>query len=90
MPERITALLINEGIVSRELVERAQRDAKQNGTTVTLALIRTGAIQEIELTKIIATTYKMPAVDLTKLEVDPKILRLVPNDLAMKHSLLPL
>jgi len=90
MPERITALLINEGIVSRELVERAQRDAKQNGTTVTLALIRTGAIAEIDLTKIIAKTYKMPAVDLTKFEVDPKILRLVPNDLAMKHTLLPL
>ena len=90
MPERITALLINEGIVSRELLERAQRDAKQNGTTVTLALIRTGAIEEIELTKIIAKTYKMPAVDLTKFEVDPKILRLVPNDLAMKHTLLPL
>jgi type IV pilus assembly protein PilB len=90
MPERITALLISEGIVSREFLERAQRDAKQNGTTVTLALIRTGAIDEVELTKIIARTYKMPAVDLSKFEVDPKILRLVPSELATKHSLLPL
>jgi type IV pilus assembly protein PilB len=90
MPERITALLIKEGIVTRELVERAQRDAKQNGTTVTLALIRTGAIDEVELTKIIARTYKMPAVDLSKFEVDQKILRLVPADLAQKHTILPL
>ena len=90
MRERITTLLINEGIVSRELLERAQRDAKQNGTTVTLALIRTGAIQEVDLTKIIARTYKMPAVDLSKFEVDPKILRLVPAELATKHTLLPL
>ena len=88
MRERITTLLINEGIVSRELLERAQRDAKQNGTTVTLALIRTGAIQEVDLTKIIARTYKMPAVDLSKFEVDPKILRLVPAELATKHTLL--
>ena len=90
MRERITTLLINDGIVSRELLERAQRDAKQNGTTVTLALIRTGAIQEVDLTKIIARTYKMPAVDLSKFEVDPKILRLVPAELATKHTLLPL
>jgi type IV pilus assembly protein PilB len=90
MPERITALLINEGIVSRDLLERAQRDAKQNATTVTLALIRTGAIEEVELTKIIARTYKMPAVDLSKFEVDPKILRLVPAELATKHAVLPL
>jgi type IV pilus assembly protein PilB len=90
LPERITALLINEGIVSRDFLERAQRDAKQNGTTVTLALIKTGAIDEVELTKIIARTYKMPAVDLSKFEVDPKILRLVPSELATKHTLLPL
>jgi type IV pilus assembly protein PilB len=90
MPERITALLLNEGIVPRELLERAQRDAKTNGTTITLALIRTGAIQEVELTKIIARTYKMPAVDLSKFEVDQKILRLVPAELATKHTLLPL
>src|SRR5687767_5998975 len=90
MPERITALLLNEGIVPRELMERAQRDAKQNGSTVTLALIKTGAIDEVELTKIIARTYKMPAVDLSKFEVDPKILRLVPAELATKHGVLPL
>jgi type IV pilus assembly protein PilB len=90
MPERITALLLHEGIVSREYMERAQRDAKQNGTTVTLALIKTGAIEEVELTKVIARTYKMPAVDLSKFEVDPKILRLVPAELATKHTILPL
>jgi type IV pilus assembly protein PilB len=90
MPERITALLINEGIVSREFLERAQRDAKSNGTTITLALIKTGAIDETELTKIIARTYRMPAVDLSKFEVDPKILRLVPAELATKHGVLPL
>ena len=90
LPERITALLLKEGIVPRELMERAQRDAKQNGTTVTLALIRTGAIEELELTKIIARTYRMPAVDLSKFEVDAKILRLVPSELATKHTLLPL
>ena len=90
MPERVTALLLKEGIVSREFMERAQRDAKQNGTTVTLALIKTNAIDETELTKIIARTYKMPAVDLSKFEVDPKILRLVPAELATKHTVLPL
>jgi type IV pilus assembly protein PilB len=90
MPERITALLLKEGIVSRDFLERAQRDAKSNGTTVTLALIKTGAIDEVELTKIIARTYKMPAVDLSKFEVDPRILRLVPAELATKNTVLPL
>ena len=73
MPERITALLVREGIVTRELLERAQRDAKQNGTTITLALIRTGAISEVELTKIIAQarTRCRPSTS-RKFEVDPE------------------
>jgi type IV pilus assembly protein PilB len=32
----------------------------------------------------------MPAVDLTRFEVDPRIAKLVPADLAMKHLVLPL
>jgi type IV pilus assembly protein PilB len=90
MPERITELLVSEGYVTREQVDRAQRDAKNNGTTVTVSLIKTGAIDEVELTKIIARTYKMPAVDLSRFEVDARILKLVPSELATKHLILPL
>jgi type IV pilus assembly protein PilB len=90
MPERITELLVSEGYVTREQVDRAQRDAKNNGTTVTASLIKMGAVDEVELTKIIARTYKMPAVDLTRFEVDPRILKLVPSELATKHLILPL
>ena len=32
----------------------------------------------------------MPAVDLSRFEVDPKILKLIPADLATKHIVLPL
>src|SRR5438034_605995 len=32
----------------------------------------------------------MPAVDLSRFEVDPKILKLIPPDIAVKHTVLPL
>src|SRR4029077_9178385 len=32
----------------------------------------------------------MPAVDLSRFEVDPKLVKLIPADLAMKHVVLPL
>ena len=38
----------------------------------------------------LARQYKMPAVDLSKFEVDPRIVKLVPADLAVKHLVLPL
>jgi type IV pilus assembly protein PilB len=90
MPERITELLVSEGYITREQLDRAQRDARNNGTTVTFALIKTGAMEEVELAKVVARTYRMPAVDLTRFEVDQKILKLVPSELATKHLILPL
>src|SRR3989449_11623674 len=32
----------------------------------------------------------MPAVDLSRFEVDPKIIKLLPPDIAVKHTVLPL
>ncbi|HWP02161.1 MAG TPA: ATPase, T2SS/T4P/T4SS family [Gemmatimonadaceae bacterium] len=90
MPERIAELLLSGGHITREQLERAQREAKASDITVTLALVRSGAIEEVELTKLVARTYRLPAVDLSGFEVDPKILKLVPADLATKHLLLPL
>src|SRR3712207_2664946 len=48
------------------------------------------SIQETELTKMLARQYKMPAVDLSKFELDPRIAKLVPGDLAIRHQVLPL
>src|SRR5687768_5716737 len=38
----------------------------------------------------LARQHRMPAVDLTKFQVDPKIAKLIPSELALKHTVLPL
>ena len=45
---------------------------------------------ELEVTKVLARQYRMPAVDLSRFEVDPKIIKLVPADMATKAVVLPL
>ncbi|MFL5247075.1 MAG: GspE/PulE family protein [Myxococcales bacterium] len=89
-PERLGDLLVREKLISREQLDKALQEQKQSGTRVGYNLVKLGFIQETELTKILARQYKMPAVDLTRFEVDPRIAKLVPADLAMKHLVLPL
>jgi type IV pilus assembly protein PilB len=88
--ERIGDLLVREGLITKEMLEKALQEQKQNGTRVGYNLVKLGFIQEIELTKTLARQYKMPAVDLSKFEVDPKVAKLVPADLATKNLVLPL
>jgi type IV pilus assembly protein PilB len=90
VPERITEQLIREGLLSRDALEKALRESKSNGMTVNYNLIKLGLIGEVELTKFIAKNARMPAVDLTRFEVDPRIVKLVPPELAVKHLVLPL
>src|SRR5450759_1401018 len=88
--ERIGDLLVREGLISKDQLDKALQEQRQNGTRVGYNLVKLGFIQEIELTKVLARQYKMPAVDLSKFEVDPRIVKLVPADLAVKHLVLPL
>ena len=88
--ERIGDLLVREGLITKDQLDKALQEQRQNGTRVGYNLVKLGFIQEIELTKMLARQYKMPAVDLSKFEVDPKIVKLIPADLAVKNLVLPL
>src|SRR5947209_10744084 len=89
-PERIGDLLVREGLITREQLDKALQEQKQNGTRVGYNLVKHGFVQETELTKMLARQFKMPAVDLSRFEVDPKIVKLIPGDIAIKNLVLPL
>jgi type IV pilus assembly protein PilB len=88
--ERLGDLLVREGLITREQVDKALQEQRQSGTRIGYNLVKLGFIQETELTKMLARQYKMPAVDLSRFEVDPRIAKLIPADLALKHLVLPL
>ena len=88
--ERLGDLLVREGLITREQLEKALQEQRQSGTRVGYNLVKLGFIQETELTKMLARQYKMPAVDLSKFEVDPRIAKLIPGDIAIKNLVLPL
>jgi type IV pilus assembly protein PilB len=89
-PEKIVDVLIRDGLLTRDQLERVKQEAKQSSTSVNYALVKLGIVPEVELTKLIAKTSRMPAVDLSRFEVDARIIKLIPAELATKHLVLPL
>ncbi|HUH12109.1 MAG TPA: hypothetical protein VMK65_03330, partial [Longimicrobiales bacterium] len=88
--DRLGDLLVREGIISAEQLNNALADARTNSSRLGYSLIKLGFVAEDVLTRMLAKQYHVPAVDLDRVTVDPKILKLVPGDLAMKHQVLPL
>jgi type IV pilus assembly protein PilB len=88
--DRLGDILIREGLITRDQLSAALTEQKSSGHRLGYVLVKLGLVNELEVTKVLARQYRMPAVDLTRFEVDPKILKLVPGDFALKHVVLPL
>ncbi|MEO7821978.1 MAG: ATPase, T2SS/T4P/T4SS family [Gemmatimonadaceae bacterium] len=87
---RIGDLLLREGLVTQDQINKALQEQKNHGTRVGYNLVKLGFVKETDLTRMLARQHRMPAVDLTKFQVDPRIAKLIPGDLALKYSVLPL
>ncbi len=81
---------MREGLVTQDQLNKALAEQRHNGTRVGYNLVKLGFVKETDLTRMLARQHKMPAVDLTKFQVDPRIAKLIPSELALKHNVLPL
>jgi type IV pilus assembly protein PilB len=88
--DRIGDLLVNEGFITTAQLALALRDAKQSNTRLGYSLVKLGFVKEADLTRALAKQYRVPAVDLDRVVVDPRILKLIPAEQALKHMVLPL
>ena len=89
-PDKLGDILVREGLITQEQLKKALQEQKSSGMRLGYTLVKLGFIEETEVTKMLARQYRMPAVDLSRFEVDPKILKLIPPDIATKHAVLPL
>lgn len=83
--------LIEEGIITAEDLEAAQRAASVQGTPLANLLARIVAIRRAELAAFIGVDYTVPKIaDLREIDINPEAVRLVPATVAKKWTALPL
>ena len=74
--DRLGDLFVREGLVSSQQLQEGLREARSSGTRLGHALVKLGFVPEDELTRMLAKQYRVPAVDLDKVQLDTKILLL--------------
>src|SRR5690349_24999951 len=88
--DKLGEILLREGLISQDQLKKALLEQKNSGMRLGYTLVKLGFVEETEVTKMLARQYRMPAVDLSRFEVDAKILKMIPPDLAMKYTVMPL
>ena len=88
--ERLGDLLVRDGLITREQLQQALTGQRGTGNRLGYTLVKLGFVEETEITKMLARQYRMPAVDLSRFEVDERIVKLIPAEVAVRHTVLPL
>ena len=90
MTERLGELLIKRNYITPEQLKKASEEQKMKGGRLESNLVRLGYIKEDELLSFLSAQYRVPSVKISKMEVNPNVIKLVPSSLSKKYFILPI
>ena len=90
MAARIGEILVRKKLISADQLQTALRDQKTTGAKLGSTLIKLGYLTEDQITEVLSEQYGVPAVNLSEVDIDPEVIRLVPEDMAKTHTLIPI
>jgi type IV pilus assembly protein PilB len=88
--EQVEEALVHDGLISKAKVDELKKKSEDGRTPLFSLIVTDGGVSEEDLTKATAQVAKVPYVNLLTTHVDPKILDLLPQDLAERYMAVPL
>ena len=89
MAKKLGELLIQEGLVTLEQLNRALDEQRHSGERIGAALVKLGMVDEDTLLEFIARQFHCPQVNISKLNTTKEVLGLVPLDIMQKYQAIP-
>ncbi len=89
MKDRIGELLVQKNLLSEDQLKRAKDQARTTGTRVGYQITKLGFVNENDVAEAVSGQYGVPTIELNDFEVDPDVVALIPEDVANKHTILP-
>jgi type IV pilus assembly protein PilB len=90
MPIKLGELLVKENLISPQQLQDALTYQKQHGGKLGFNLVKLGFIKDEEITALLSKQYGVPSINLSRFEIDPSVIKLVPAETAQKYQIIPL
>jgi type IV pilus assembly protein PilB len=71
-------------------MKKAQEEQKLKGGRLESNLVRLGYIKEDELLSFLSAQYRVPSVKLSKIEINPNVVKLIPPSISKKYFIIPI
>lgn len=83
-------MLIEENLITAEQLDKALELQQRQGGKLSEILVNQGLVKAEELAAVLSVQLNVPLIDLKRHVVQANALRLIPEDMARKHTLIPL
>ena len=90
MATKIGEMLLKGNLITQEQLLTALDTQKRTRERIGSLLVKAGAIKEPELLSFLGRQFNIPVVELSKYEINPEVVRLLPEDMVQKNLALPI
>jgi len=90
MSVRLGEILVKESLITQDQLQKALEFQRANGGKLGSCLTKMGFITDDDITGILSRQYGVPSINLKFYEIDPTIIKLIPQDTAQRYQVIPL
>src|SRR6202163_1346610 len=90
MSSRLGEILVKDSLISADQLKQALDYQKKNGGRLGTCLVKMGLVSDDDITAVLSRQYGVPSINLKFYEVDPTVIKLVPQETAIRYQIVPL
>jgi len=90
MSSRLGEILVKDSLISSDQLKQALDYQKKNGGRLGTCLVKMGIVSDEDITAVLSRQYGVPSINLKFYEVDPAVIKLVPQETAIRYQIVPL
>jgi type IV pilus assembly protein PilB len=90
MSVRLGEILLKESLITQDQLEKALEFQRSNGGKLGSCLTKMGYITDDDITGVLSRQYGVPSINLKYYEIDPIVIKLIPQDTALRYQVIPL
>src|SRR3954453_7915666 len=90
MSAKLGEILVRENLLSAQQLREALDYQREHGGRLGYNLVKLGLVSDDMITAVLSRQYGVPSVNLELFDIDENVLRLIPQEVSEKYSVLPL
>jgi type IV pilus assembly protein PilB len=90
MSAKLGEILVRENLLTAQQLREALEYQRERGGRLGYNLVKLGLVSDDMITAVLSRQYGIPSVNLELFDVEESVIRLIPQEVAQKYSVLPL